>query len=191
MRALCGSLLLLLALGSCSPEREPAPGAVGAPDADAAASPAPGPAGWVVTERGIGPLVVGVSLQEAGLALGQEIRPAYDVFEECDMVPLPEGPSDVTLMIVSDTVVRVDVFGSSTVATAEGAGIGDSEARVRSLYGPRVREEPHKYTDGRYLIVPLASDTTLRLVFETEVQGRVTRYRAGLLPSVEWVEGCA
>jgi hypothetical protein len=29
-----------------------------------------------------------------------------------------------------------------------------------------------------------------RIVFETE-KGKVTRYRAGRLPSVAWVEGCS
>jgi hypothetical protein len=35
-----------------------------------------------------------------------------------------------------------------------------------------------------------AADKQFRIVFET-ARGRVTRYRAGLMPSVEYVEGCS
>lgn len=57
---------------------------------------------------------------------------------------------------------------------------------------PRVRVEPHKYTDGRYFIVlaGTGADSVMRLVFETE-KGRVTRFRAGRNPEVQWVEGCS
>lgn len=52
--------------------------------------------------------------------------------------------------------------------------------------------QPHKYTDGHYLVVRPAdaADTTHLLVFETD--GRVVeRFRAGQKPQVEYVEGCA
>jgi hypothetical protein len=62
--------------------------------------------------------------------------------------------------------------------------------RVMELY-PTARRTPHKYTDGAYLIVmPFApADTLHRYVFETDGQ-RVTVYRAGLYPPVEYVESC-
>jgi hypothetical protein len=52
--------------------------------------------------------------------------------------------------------------------------------------------EPHKYTDGPYLVQPPAAATgsAYRIVFETDGR-RVTRYRAGMRPQVEYVEGCA
>jgi hypothetical protein len=64
---------------------------------------------------------------------------------------------------------------------------------VESLYTGRLRVLPHKYTDGHYLIVPLGTgpDSLSRLVFETDEKGRVSTFRAGLYPQVEWVEGCA
>jgi hypothetical protein len=62
--------------------------------------------------------------------------------------------------------------------------------RVMELY-PTARRTPQKYTDGAYLIVmPFApADTLHRYVFETDGQ-RVTVYRAGLYPPVEYVESC-
>ena len=51
---------------------------------------------------------------------------------------------------------------------------------------------PHKYLPGgEYLTVRSASpaDSLRRMVFETE-NGRVTHFRAGRVPEVEWVERC-
>jgi hypothetical protein len=91
-------------------------------------------------------------------------------------------------MFAGDTLVRIE--SDSAVATDDGARVGDSEAAIDSLYGAGVQRRPHKYTDGRYLIVPSPRDSALRLVFETD-GARVTRFRAGRLPQVEWVEGCS
>ncbi|HZF68866.1 MAG TPA: hypothetical protein VEZ47_12565, partial [Gemmatirosa sp.] len=86
-------------------------------------------------------------------------------------------------------IARVDV-DTLPVATSVGARVGDDEARIDSLYAGRVTVRPHKYEAGRYLVVtPDRADTTLAIVFETS-GGRVTRYRAGRRPMVEYVEGC-
>lgn len=101
------------------------------------------------------------------------------------------GHDSLLVMIIGDRVARVDVQ-DSTVQTSLGARIGDTEAAIRTKYAGRVAATPHKYSDGKYLTVSPASpsDSTYRLVFETDGQ-HVTRYRAGLLPAVGWVEGCS
>jgi len=96
------------------------------------------------------------------------------------------------IMITGGTVARIEV-DSSTVPTGLGVRVGDSEARVKELYGARVSVEPHKYLpNGHYLVVsPVPpTDSNFRLIFETD-GSRVTSYRAGRLPQVQWVEGCA
>ena len=87
-------------------------------------------------------------------------------------------------------VVRVDVQ-DSVVSTTEGARVGDAADRITSLYAGRVTETPHKYTSGRYLTVTPSepADSAYRIVFEVE-NNRVTRYRSGMRPAVEYVEGC-
>ena len=66
------------------------------------------------------------------------------------------------------------------------------ETLKTALYSGRVTVEPHKYTDGHYLVVrPSApADSAFRLIFETDGT-RVTRFRSGLQPQVAWIEGCA
>jgi hypothetical protein len=94
-------------------------------------------------------------------------------------------------MAVGGQIARVEVT-DSTVATAAGARVGDSEARINQLYAGRVQTGPHKYTNGHYLTVRrgTGADSAYRLVFETDGR-RVTRYRGGRMPEVEWVEGCS
>jgi hypothetical protein len=112
----------------------------------------------------------------------------------CTYAVWREAPSGVTVMIVDGLVARVDVARNSTVATSKGARIGDSEARILDLYKGRTTVTPHKYTDGHYITVtpPAGSgeDRAYRLVFETDGK-KVTRYRGGKQPQVEWVEGCS
>ena len=143
---------------------------------------------WAISPAAFGPLRLGQPVREVAAVLGDTARPAD---ESCGYVAPATFPDRVSLMIVNDTAMRVDVR-SSTVRTAEGAGIGDSEQRIQELYRGRVRVQPHKYTDGRYLIVTPtnAADSTFRLVFETD-GAEVVLYRAGRLPAVEWVEGCS
>ncbi len=100
-------------------------------------------------------------------------------------------PAGVAVMVQGGKVVRVEVR-SGAVATSAGARIGDSEERIKTLYPTQVSVSPHKYTAGaHYLTVVPASkaDSSYRIIFETDGK-RVVRYRAGLRPQVEYVEGC-
>jgi hypothetical protein len=141
---------------------------------------------WRVSERGVGSVRVGMSLNEAQAALAAPFRGPRSL-ADCAYVRPSQGPSGLSFMLVQDRIVRIDV-DSATVATTAGARVGDSEARVREIYGQRLIVTPHKYVEGHYLTV-MPADPAYRIVFETDGQ-RVTRYRAGRLPEVEWVERC-
>lgn len=100
----------------------------------------------------------------------------------------PRGP--VLAMYIDGRLARIDVIESG-VATEGGIGIGDTAATVRERYGDALVETPHKYTaeqGGQYLTV--AAGDNRKIVFETD-GSRVTSYRIGRVPEVEWVEGCA
>jgi len=146
---------------------------------------------WTVDEHGIGPVRAGMTLSQLSAAAGETLRPEYEINESCDYVTPKFLPKGVSVMIVDDSVGRVDVTEKGTL-TKEGAGVGDPESRVLSLYGAHVHVEPHKYTGptGHYLIVEQPGDTLHRIVFETD--GKVVEmYRAGRRPAVDYVEGCA
>jgi hypothetical protein len=66
--------------------------------------------------------------------------------------------------------------------------VGDMLGDVTAKY-PVAQVVPHKYDPaGRYVIFKSA-DKKAALVLE-ESGGKVTKIRAGLEPSVEYVEGC-
>jgi hypothetical protein len=90
-------------------------------------------------------------------------------------------------MLANGRVARVEVRTGST-ATAAGAAIGSSEARINSLYAGRVTSTPHKYNPGGHYMTVTGGGSN-RIVFETDGTS-VTTYRAGRTPEVEQVERC-
>ena len=165
------------------------------PPGESASAPAPAPpvpdrqAGeWEVTPEGIGALRAGMSLDEAKIVMrGNLIVPAK--LEQCDYVKLRNAPTGLLVMVEKDAISRIDVT-SGTVATVEGARIGDTEEKIKSLYQGMVAVQPHKYTDGHYLVVTPKDAGENRIVFETDGK-KVLRFRSGLRPAVEYVEGCS
>ncbi len=134
--------------------------------------------------------MIGVPLSEIAGTIGAspDINPAE---RECSYVRASGALAGVAFMIRDGRIARVDV-NEATVRTVEGAGIGTTESELRTLYAGHLTERPHKYTDGRYLIVaPVGPESaTHRMVFETD-GSVVTKLRSGQLPEVEWVEGCS
>ena len=149
----------------------------------------PAAAPHTVSPLGIGVVRAGMTVGEASQALGVQLT-APDSGAPCTQIRLDAASPTVLLMVLDQRIVRVDVTDTS-VATDRGARVGNIEARIADLYTTQLRIQPHKYTDGHYLVVtPTAPvDSLYRLIFETNGQ-QVTRYRAGLRPAVEWVEGC-
>lgn len=145
---------------------------------------------WVVTHNRFGPLAVGMSVDEAREAVRGSFAPT-DPAASCDYAKTTSIPNGTYVMLGDKRVVRFDIR-SDSIATAEGARVGDSEARIKSLYPNRIAIEPHHYVEGHYLIVrPVqASDSAFRILFETDGK-KVTSYRAGRVPEIEWVEGCS
>ena len=97
------------------------------------------------------------------------------------------------MMVIDGHIARVDIQ-QGAIKTADGAGIGDTEERIRSLYAGHIEVQPHKYIDGHYLIVrpgsAAAPDSNYRIIFETD-RRKVLRFRSGGMPEVRWVEGCS
>jgi len=145
-----------------------------------------------VTATGYGALRIGMTVTAAANALGSPAPSTAGLDTACAYVHFGGAPPGMRIMVTGGTVARIEV-DSSDIATGRGIRVGDSEERVKTAYGSRVSVQPHKYLpNGHYLIVaPVPpTDDTFRLIFETD-GAHVTSYRAGRLPQVEWVEGCA
>jgi hypothetical protein len=157
---------------------------------------------------GIGPIRVGMTVAEAEKSANVTLveKGVRAGGGGCYYLWPKTGPQDLSLMVTSlreenrilrdrDRITRVDVFSKSPITTLRGAKIGDTEARIKALYPGQIKTTRHEYTSsqgGHYLtFIPKdAADKGYRLIFET-LKGRVTQFRSGKLPEVEYVEGCA
>jgi hypothetical protein len=147
---------------------------------------------WTVTASSFGPIRFGMNLEEVSRVLGETVEAGEDVITEGCSYTIPNAlPAGTALMVMNDHIARVDV-DSAGVLTSAGVGVGMTEAEVKRFYDGRIETEPHEYTDGHYLIYTPRDSTEagFRIVFETDGE-RVTNYRAGREPEVEYVEGCA
>lgn len=164
---------------------------------DRAAGDTANPAGrdsseLALSEEGIGPVQIGMQLSEAVnmgvLSENPNLKPECDYVFPAVGSGIPEG---VSVMVVRGRIARIDV-DTGAVTTDEGAKLGDSEQRLKTLYGEDLKETPHKYIEkGHYFTVSGDSASAGKaLVFETDGQ-QVTMIRGGRLPEVGWVEACS
>jgi hypothetical protein len=140
-----------------------------------------------ISGNGFGPVKTGMTRIQVGKALGAKMFSLDgDPPSGCKYYKARRGFAGISFMISEGSMARVDTT-SRAYRTAEGARVGDTEARIKRLYRGRVKIEPHKYIDGHYLIV---GDTKRAIIFETDGK-KVLMIRAGRYPEAEWVEGCS
>jgi hypothetical protein len=144
-----------------------------------------------LNEDGLGQIQIGMTLDDAvNMGLLNE-RP--DIKQACDFVFPAVGagiPFGVNVMVVKGKIARIDV-DTGTVTTEDGAKIGDSEDKLKSIYGDELKVSPHKYIEGGHYLTVMGDSASAgkAMVFETDGK-QVTMFRAGRIPEVEWVEGC-
>jgi hypothetical protein len=144
---------------------------------------------------GIGAVRVGMTVKQAAKAAGVNLVSSYgddnQKNSECRYIQPQSGLKNISMMVSKDRIVRIDIDKGSSIKTLKGAGVGDSEGRIKSLYPGRIKVSPHTYTNGHYLtFVPADRADKHRIVFETDGR-KVLNYRVGKLPEVEYVEGCS
>ena len=100
-------------------------------------------------------------------------------------------PSDFAFMIEGDKFVRYDVGTDKEIAPG-GGKVGMSADELKKLYGDALQAMPHKYVQGgQYLSIAARGVAPSKLVFETDAAGKVSAWRVGLVPQVDYVEGCS
>ena len=145
-----------------------------------------------LSEDGLGPIQIGMNLDDAvNMGLLNE-NPTMKT--QCDFVFPAVGagiPDGVSVMVVKGKVARIDV-DTGTVTTEDGAKVGDTEDKLKSIYDGDLQVEPHKYIEGGHYMTVMGDSASAgkAIVFETDGK-RVTAFRAGRLPEVKWVEGCS
>ena len=146
---------------------------------------------WAVTDSGAGVLRIGMTRDQLALDMHAAVPKHTRADSGCAYLAVPGIPAGMRTMWVAATLARIDI-GAPKLPTDRGVSVGDKAAKVEQLYRGSVTVMPAKYDPhGKYLVVKAGPDTTRRIVFETDGATRITRYRVGREPEVEWVEGCS
>lgn len=153
-----------------------------------------------LSELGLGPVRIGMTVDEAEEAAGESLKLSYNVGRgDCGSGEFSDGPRFVAVMVISDVVRRIEAYIGyrkgrrirSLTRTTRGIRIGSSEKSVVRKYGS-LRREKHTYEPGgEYLTYISTRNNRYRIVFETNERNRVTGIRGGRTPEVGYVEGCA
>lgn len=206
---LCVPFLGILALGliGCAdstdaPTAEPPSSAASeqvdadVPPATAPATPAPvgrdgpTPAAGAISYAGFGPAKFGATQEVVRMAWGKDMVGGPGDPDGCYyLYPQPKAQSSyrIAFMIEHQRFARLDVDAAGIVAPG-GGQVGMSVGEIRALY-PGIAEQPHKYVEGgKNLRHTDASGSVL--LFELDPAGKVTEWRVGVPPQVDYVEGC-
>lgn len=199
----------LLALAACQREPAPAPQesasaappvnpapiddqpAENVPPATAPVSSPPSAAAGMARFDGYGDMRFGMTADQAKQAWGGELKGKPDEPGGCYYLQPIWGsnPRDFGFMVEDGKFVRLDVGNDKEIAPGGGKK-GMSADEIGKLYAGRVETQPHKYeANAKVLRIGDASGGVL--VFETDGGGKVVRWRVGIPPQVDYVEGCS
>lgn len=141
--------------------------------------------GTVLTDQSFGIVRFGSKLVEVERKLDEKAK-GQTGDQGCDFVTFKKYPG-VKFMVEKSIVTRADVTDSS-IPNALGIKIGTTLDEVKRRY-PKVIVERHQYDPTGHYLIFKSKDGKRAIVFE-EGGGKITDVRAGLEPSVEYVEGC-
>lgn len=144
-----------------------------------------------ITTEGIGPILAGMTKREAEAAGGIRLKGDGFGVGTCRYLRT-NALKEVGFMFSNGTFARVDVMNPA-ISTLSGISVGASEDEVFDAYGANIEEEPNFYDPKRssYLtFVPEDSSDKHRVLFDVR-DGEVINIRAGRLPEIDYVEGCA
>lgn len=142
---------------------------------------------------GIGPIRVGMTVDEASRSLGARLVKSSTLNRlYCAYFEAEGGPKGINFMVVKDRIATVDI-SNKRVTTIKGAKIGDSEERIFALYPDQIQATKSARLpkeNGSLIFVPKdAADKDYRLIFEIR-NHRVSDFRSGKLSEVVHIENC-
>jgi len=148
-----------------------------------------------ITTGGLGPVRIGMTVDEATKAAGRIILSptsgALTGSPGCAF-SVVDGLPGVAFMVADGVIRRVDI-DEGPISTSSGAHIGSTEQEIKDLFPGIITVSDHNYVSGGHYLTLTPTAENLkddRVVFETDGQV-VTSFRAGKVPEVERVEGCA
>ncbi len=187
----CAALLLALALAACG---QSAPQAPRAEATVAPTNPAAPPPMLTMSAEAFGPVRIGMTVAEASAALGRPliVDAGLEDSVECQTFRVEGDPreNEVYYMARNGRISRVTDEGAPDARTAQGLGLGSTDAQIRAAF-PNARTEPAPYDEApAHDLVVWARPNTRGFRFEMNTQGVATALHVGD-DSILYIEGCA
>ncbi|NGZ86891.1 hypothetical protein [Duganella aceris] len=191
-RRIACALMIAAALAACSRAPSETPSGAGktpatpvAASAETPAAAAPASTAPTLSTQGYGKLHFGDTLAATETALGEKAQQLGENDPACSSVRFKSLPG-ARFMVEKGVITRADADTGTPNDT--GIAVGDTLAQARQK-APSLQVSPHKYLpEGHYLSVRGAQPNA---AFVIEEDGKaVTKIRAGLEPSVNYVEVC-
>ena len=145
-----------------------------------------------ISTAGLGPVKIGMTVRRAERRGRVDLVSMGPSLHGCRYVRPRNRRIRAMFMVVKRRIVRVDVRRRG-IRTLSGFRVGSSERAVRKAFRGRLRVTPHEYREGGWYLEYVPRDRVergRRVIFETNGR-RVTYIRAGKLPQVRYIEGCA
>ncbi len=140
----------------------------------------------VLSAAAYGQVSFGDRIEAVEERLGEQAPPITDTDEEqCRQIEFKAYPG-VHFMVERGRVTRA--ASSRAIRTSIGLTVGASMSNVRRAL-PAAAVQAHPYVEGGHYLILKSPDGKTALLME-EAQDTVTAVRGGLLPSVQYVEGC-
>ncbi len=147
----------------------------------------------VATLRALGPMRIGMSVDEATAELGAELRQDFgrQATGSCYYVTAGTALPGVAAMVVDGQIVRIEIDSPSGLGTRSGVRIGTSAEDLEKVYPDNIQAANEAVEGGEAMaFVPNDDyDSNYRIYFEME-GGQVARYRLGVKPAIDYLSGC-
>ena len=164
----------------------PAAGAAARP---AAEKPKPMDGNAVIGFDGVGPIELGMTIDQARKAARRGIVAGQEVTKGCrhDKV-LPRRFGLETLRL--NKKIRVLYVTRTAMPTAKGVRVNDTLNRLRSKYGSKLQERGSDVSPETR-IFELHGKGTREMQFSVNAQDKIFQIATGQRPQVDFPEGCA
>lgn len=146
---------------------------------------------WRAAINALGPVQIGMSYEQLKNLVG-ELEQQKGDGEGCAYFTPLNSERDISFMLFEGRLVRVDIY-SRKIETLSSLRVGDSAERIKEIYDGSVEVIDRQGIASDELLSLRSGNADLRkyrMVFEVN-HGIVTNYRLGLLPYVNWRDGCS
>lgn len=186
------ALACALALAACSSEPPPTSAAQGRPKSTmtAAEVKALQAQNTLGSYTGYGAARFGMDEDDFRAAWRADLKGAVDPGGDCSLLQptWDNALGDFDFMFDHGRFVRYDVGTPKEIAPG-GGKVGMSVAQIRALYGAGLQVQPHKYQQNEQYL-RIAGGKGDVLIFETDTNGKVSRWRVGIPPQIDNEDGC-